>query len=204
MVAGPGRKTDINTVPQSNDELQRVVDFILNHADPGQLDVLRAALDRRQAGGPTSQNPNAMDFQEMARRTISGHGGLQGHMQMPDVSSMTRNLVRGMIKDQAPEIGEQELEILLEKWVPSGGKQAPHSGAEDSLPRDALMNMVRQFLHYSDGRMVDRELRELKAAAHDWPKRYWEVFSDRTRELLAHCINGQISEKEFWKAMQQG
>ena len=189
--------------PQSdNPELHRIVDYILNRAGPGELDVLRAALDRRQGSEVQSGRPEDMDFQEMARRTISGHDGLQGHMQMPDVKSMTRRLVTGMLKAEAPGISDQEVEILLDRWVPDPEKQS--AGREAELPRDVFYNMVRQFLHYSDGRMTDRELRQLKEAMHDWPKRYWEVFSDRTRHLLAHCIEGKISEDAFWRDLQAG
>ncbi len=158
--------------------------------------MIRSALDRKQAGSVDTQSPGAMDFNEMARRTISGHGGLQGHMQMPDVKSMTRRLVANMIKAEAPNITEKELEILLDQWAPDAPGKV---GREKELPREVWLSMVRQFLLYGTGRLSQREQRELKSTMPDWTDRYWSLFSEQTRQLLTDCIKGQIPEDEFWK-----
>ena len=181
------------------DRIESVLDFILNRATQGELEIMRTALERR-LGPAIPGNVGALDFGEMAKK-ISGDLG--GRFQMPgmdQVHDMTRNLVKNMIQEQQPDIPPEHLELLLDEWVPKPGKDEP--GREAAMPRDVLNSMVEQFAAFSLGQLPAEEDKSLRGEMPNWPEKYWEIFSPRTKALIKGLINGQMDLGEFRTAFR--
>ncbi len=176
-------------------EFMRAMEFITNRASDQELLGLKIAIDQRLrgAGGASS-----LDFEAMSRDVMRQFQGKFGIGK--DFHKMTREMVGRMIRVQQPDISDRDLAVLLDQWVPDPTKaKAADAGKEHEIPRDALLNMIRQFTSYSLGRLKDEEARELKAAMPDWTNRYWDVFSVITRSAIRELIRGSIDEKQFWE-----
>ena len=123
-----------------------------------------------------------LDFKRMARESA---GRLK--MQMPDINAMARDMVRNLIFQAQPDISIEELEQLVDHYVPDEKRR--QAAREQALPRDLLENMIRQFVAYGRGTLPTSEEAELRAAMPDWPQKYWDYFSEPTRRLVRELIN---------------
>ena len=121
-----------------------------------------------------------------------------------------------MIKTEAPELRDVQVDQLLNEWVPDprmpkpGGhrRDAPDDSgssagrqAEGALPSDVLLTMVRQFAAYSTGELTAEEEAELSIEVPDWQNRYWELFSSVIRKLISMYAKGTISDRDFWSGV---
>ena len=167
-------------------ELERVLDFILNRATEADLNAMEMAMKRRGKSGLDSIA--ALDFGKMAKEMVQGFGEQFG--VGADAHAMTRRLVTSMILERVPEISVEELELLLDEWVP--GPNAVKRGKENKLPPDAIYSMVNQFVDYSLGKMPQKELLELKKSMPDWTSRYWDIFSQDTKFMIKDLLDGKI------------
>ena len=202
-----------------NDEsdLYEVVDFILNKADEGAIEVIRSALRRREEHGGSS-GAMGVDVRKLAHETAQGVSDQIG-LSTGRIRTMVRDFVREMLQKQAPELAEEQIEALLEEWVTGKGNEStedraqnevdpPQSGFEagskdrppqmGNLPPDAILTMVRQFIAYSTGGMTVSEEIELKRAMPDWHDRYWKSFPQVIRKLLSLFLKGAIGSGQFW------
>jgi hypothetical protein len=109
---------------------------------------------------------------------------------------MSKRLVVEMILQQYPNISDEELQAMLDKFVPDEA-QRRNEGLE--LPRELRISMLDQFIRYSVGRMPADEQNELKRASPDWVQRYWSAFSPRHRALLGQLLKGEIDSDDFWR-----
>lgn len=163
-----------------DEAIYHIVDYLLNEASESELDAVEEALRRRRQRGPLE----SMNFQEMARKATS-----QFQMNMPDFQGITRGLVRNLILQHEPGISSQELEVLLDHYVPSPEKErARDSEREKEIPAEILQSMIRQFVSYSLGRMSDAEEKQLRDAMPDWPGQYWNAFSQETRTFIRDLV----------------
>ena len=173
-------------------ELYRTVDFILNRASTRDLEVLKAALERRQRD--SHSRLSAGNIRGMAHDLA---GSVSQQLEsIGDVKEMTRQYIRNMVRKTLPNLPEEQLDLMLEEWVPSREDAA----TEANLPVDLVRSMVVQFVDYSLGRMSAADKAELKG---DWSKRYWAVFSERTQGLVRELLMGVIGEKDFWERLDQ-
>ncbi len=168
-------------------ELYRTVDYILNRASERDLDAVQAALETRQR-----DSRNRLSSGNIRGMAHDLAGAVSQQLEsIGDINEMTKNYIREMVRKTVPEIPEEQLELMLEEWVPDRRRQV----SEENLPRDVVRSMVVQFVDYSVGRMTDKDKAELKK---DWSRRYWSAFSQRTRGLIRELLMGAINEKQFW------
>ncbi len=179
------------------EEMLKILDFILNRSTYGDLEVIQEAIKRRTRDIRTGIG--GIDVREIAKKTAQS---IQKQIGTADeVTKMVRRFVKDIISQQQPEISEEQLEKILNRYVPAA-KEGDSTGDDDSggieerLPPDIIQSMLVQFIDYSLGRMSAEEKKEL---APDWEMRYWNVFSPRLRRLLSKLIKGKISEGGFWR-----
>jgi hypothetical protein len=197
--------------------LYHIIDFILNHAESSELEVIRAALRKREGGGPvedaTSFGKNIGKMANDMAAKVSEQVGVS----QEQIRNTVRGFVRDMIRREAPELRETQIEELLDEWVPGkGGKSrrsespagdpAGHpagdpSGDKGKLPADVILTMVRQFAAFGTGSMTVAEENSLNAAMPDWQQRYWARFSQTTRKLITLFVKGVIPESDFWEGI---
>lgn len=176
-----------------NPQLMAVLEFILHRATPAELETIAAALQRR--GNATA---GGMNFGDMAATMTRG---LSDRFKMPDnVNQITRNMVKSMIRQHEPNIPEEQLEILLDQWVPDPEKIK--EGQVSKYPPEAIYSMAEQFVQYGIGNMPEKEAAELKRLMPDWHEKYWNIFSPTLRNMLAEVIRGQMNLQDFRKRLR--
>lgn len=187
--------------------LYNIVDIILNQAEPHELEVIRAALRRRESGNISDDGSGATLGQNIGRMAtdMASKVSQQVGASEESVRNTVRSFVRDMIHREAPELRPEQVEELIDEWVDGKQKRAPKSSADGAsaggLPADVAITMVRQFLAYTTGSMTVVEEKGLQEAMGEWQKKYWERFSPVTRKLIGLHVKGVISQEDFWNGM---
>ena len=187
-------------------KLYQIIDFILNHAEIHELDVIRAALRKREGGDPSEDGSGATFGQNISK--MASDMASQVRDQVGVSEEQVRNTVRGFVSDmlsrEAPELRASQVEELLDEWVPGiGGKpkrrqEAAGGSAEGRLPSDVLLTMIRQFAAFGTGAMTVAEETSLDKAMQGWQQKYWDRFSSVTHKLITLYVKGVMSERDFW------
>ena len=173
-----------------NDPLYLVLDYILNKATSAQLEVIGEALKRRavDAPGPASFSPRNM-AQRLSRNIEQQLGASL------DVPQIARKIVRDLIRQKEPGIKEQEIEVLLDNWLPGTRRRStPAAG----LPPDALIAMVATFLSAERSGLSPEETRDLPEG---WKDRYWQSFPPAVQGAIEELRQGRVSESSFWETL---
>jgi hypothetical protein len=100
-----------------------------------------------------------------------------------------------IIKQNAPELTEDQISELTSAWIPGAGGEAGKEGS--NLPPAVLLSMIEQFVSYSQGTMAKPEEKGLRAELGAWPERYWKAFPEVIRLILSDYLKNIINEKEF-------
>jgi hypothetical protein len=169
-----------------------IIDFILNRATEKELIAIKAALDRRTKG-KLSTGKSLSDMVTASTSKISE----QMKIPMDQIRNSVKDMVVRLIKQNAPDITDQQLAILLDEWVPDSTKKSQKK--QSGLPPDALLTMIKQFIAFSVGQMPKEEEATLRREMHDWPEKYWNAFPESIRLRISDFLKARIDEKEFWK-----
>lgn len=180
----------------------QVLDLIMNEADQSDLKVLEEALKRRRKDlsrvGMGKMNP-----QQLARETAR-QVRQQMDISMPDIHGIVRNMVADMIRQKAPEIGEEDLAQLLDHWVPDEEEQKKRQAAQTSkIPADALLTMIKQFVAHKSGGMSRLEEMKLREEIPEWPDKYWSCFPVHIQKLIVLFLENQLDSASFWQEIQK-
>ena len=183
----------------ANEELVRALDYILNRCNERDIDAIAAAIVRRRKDismfGSMPAIPNARALAEQLNSQLNIQGSIDG------LKNSVRDYVVRIIKQQAPELSDRQIEELTRSWVPesapSGRPRSQTAGQESSLPVNVLASMVDQFVSFSMGRMEEEEDKALRREIGPWPDKYWKAFPQVIRLLITDFIKGEISESDF-------
>ncbi len=184
------------------DRLYKIVEFILNIAEAEELEVIQAALHKRLTdpgrGRHIGVNPGRIASESASR--ISE----QVEMSKNTISEMAANFAANIIRQNAPELSEAQVQELLGEFMPesAGGKpkraRASSSGAAGGgLPGGLLVQMVDQFVEYSLGAMPPAEQIRMEEEIPGWKKKYWDAFPEQIRKLISLLLEGEIDHERF-------
>jgi hypothetical protein len=191
----------------ANQELVKTLDYILNRCTGRDIEAVSAALLRRQkdiamfGDKPTIPDPRRLSEEITSQLNIEGN--IEG------LKNSIRDYAIRIIRQQAPELSDAQIEELTGAWIPGKGnaargrKQGRGSsagqslGLETSVPHDVLASMIDQFTSFSLGRMEEEEDRALRKEMGPWPDKYWKAFPPVIRLLIKDFIKGEIEEGEF-------
>jgi hypothetical protein len=173
-------------------DLIRVIDFILNRATEKELTAVRAALERRSKG-KLATGKSLSDIVSASTSTISE----QMKIPIDQIKNSVQEIVTRLIKQNAPEITDEQLSVLLDEWVP--GSRPKSRKKRPGLPADALVTMIRQFIAFSVGQMPKDQEATLRREMPDWPGQYWNAFPEEIRLSISSFLKGRMDEKNFWK-----
>jgi hypothetical protein len=173
-------------------ELVRVLDYILNRCDEKNIEAVAAAVVRRRRdltmfGGAK----NLPDPEKLARELVPQ---INTSATINGMKEMVRSMALRIIKQEAPELTEEQAAELTRTWIP-GPKSGEEGGRE--LPGDLLEAMINQFVAFSLGRMGPEEDKNLRAEIGAWPERYWNAFPPVVRLIITDFLNGEFAEGEF-------
>lgn len=171
-------------------ELVRVLDYILNRGDAASIEAVAAAVIRRKRDLELFGSAGLPDPAQWARKTASQ---LEGGAALEGIRSTVRRMAEELIRREAPELSDGQLEELLDPWM---GNSTAGTG-EKTLQPDLLAEMVHQFIAFSAGRMDGETQKQLEVQLGSWPKRYWSAFPPVVRSLINDLLKGSLSEREF-------
>ena len=168
-----------------------IIDFILNRATEKELIAIRAALDRRSKG----KLATGKSLSDMVTSTASK---MTERMTIPmeQIQSTVRDMVIRLIKQNAPDISDEQLNALLKEWVPDTRKKSGKK--EHNIPSDALITMINQFIAFSIGQMPKQKEITLRKEMPDWPEKYWNAFPEAIQISISSFLKGNLNEKDFW------
>jgi hypothetical protein len=179
----------------NDDPLYFVIDFILNKATSAELEVVAEALKRRTADtkGFGGLSPRSM-AQNMARNVEKQLGGSF------DAGTIARKIVSDLVRQKEPAISDEELEVLLNNWLPGQARRQQAQGPAKTQPSppDPLVGKVATYLAAEFGSLSAQETRELPA---DWKAHYWESFPVPVRALIQERLQNRITEIAFWERL---
>ena len=191
------------------DQLYKLVDLILNHATEDELEVLQAAIDRRNGDEEGAQGSGgAFQFSPKKMAEESAHSiADQVSYSQDTIRNMIKNFAVDIIRQNAPELSDGQVRELLEAWVPdpessTGKRQAERKAGnqtqERSIPSDMLIAMIEQFIAYSEGRLPVRQQAQLRREMGEWQDTYWQWFPPEIRDAIALYLKGTIDKETFW------
>lgn len=183
-------------------ELEGVLNLILNESDFQEIEVIQTALQRRAQDlnrvGSVRGNLKGM-AQKAAQQTEAQLGFSQER-----IHAMATDLIRGMLKEKAPELTESQIEELLGAWAPAPGAERPkpvHKAPD--LPVDAILTMTEDFLASAEGRMSVRRESELREHfGTNWRKAVWDLLPERVCRLIVVFLEGKIGRDTFWNEVE--
>jgi hypothetical protein len=174
-------------------ELVKTLDYILNRCDEGAIEAVSAAVVRRKrdlamfGGMGRLPDPKRMAKELASQINVNATiGGLAGTV---------RNMAARIVRQEAPELDDEQVEGLVNAWVPGAGRQG--SSAGDAVPAGLLLAMIGQFTAYSQGTMDPAEERELRSEMGAWPDRYWKSFPRVVQLIISGYLKGEMGEEEF-------
>jgi hypothetical protein len=178
-------------------ELVQVMDYILNRCDEVSIDVVAAAVARRQqelsmfGGSIDVPNPQRM-AKEISGKINAGIG-----VSVEGLRKSIQDMTVRIIRQQAPELSDGQVEELTKAWVPDNAGASANSGEQSAPPRDMLVSMIEQFVSFSRGTMSKTEDNTLRAEMGSWPERYWKTFPQVIRLIITDFLKDRITEEEY-------
>ncbi|TCW60414.1 hypothetical protein [Treponema sp. J25] len=110
-------------------ELVKVLDYILNRCDARSIEVVAAAVVRRKRDLAMFGEQKIPDPQSWAK-AVASQINLQGSLD--SIRATVRNMVVEMLRREAPELTDAQIEELLEAWgVPSPGTGGTERAEQD-------------------------------------------------------------------------
>jgi hypothetical protein len=183
----------------ANQELVRTLDYILNRCDEREIEAVAAAVVRRRRDiAMFGSMPVAPDPRRLAEE-INSQLNIEGNIE--SLKNSLRDYAIRIIKQQAPELSDEQLEELTRAWIPerqgSPAKSKAGKKSEDSFPQDMLASMIDQFVSFSLGRMEEEEDQALRDEMGPWPDKYWNSFPQVIRLLIKDFLKGEMDETDF-------
>ncbi|GHV95172.1 hypothetical protein AGMMS50293_14920 [Spirochaetia bacterium] len=176
-------------------ELVQTLDYILNRCDESAIDVLAEAVVRRRreltlmGGAVNIPNPQRM-AKEISEQISAGVGG-----SIEGLKKSIQDMTMRIIRQQAPELTDEQVEELTRAWVPDANGGGEGQGVK--APRELMASMIDQFVAFSQGTMDETEDKILRDEMGAWPERYWKAFSPVIRLIITDFIKDKITEEEF-------
>jgi hypothetical protein len=184
----------------ANQELVRTLDYILNRCNERDIEAVAAAIIRRRkdiamfGSMPVAPDPGSLAKELTAQLNIEGN--------IESLKNSVRDYAIRIIKQQAPELTDGQIEELTRSWIPqkaygAKGRGKQKGGLDESMPRDILASMVDQFVSFSLGRMEEEEDNALRLEMGPWPDKYWNAFPNVVRLLIKDFLKGEVDEAGF-------
>lgn len=187
--------------PGGRDELAAALDYILNRAGDAEFEVLAKAFERRRSDMTRFARLGGHS-PDRAARDMAGAIQEQVGASANSIRGMVRGFVAELIRKDAPEIPEADLEALLSEWVPDpAARRERVARAKRELPADAVVAMLRDFIDFSEGRMLPSRQKELWDMDPRWQDSYFEAFPPELSAFLKARLARAMDDETFWTAV---
>ncbi|HUX36551.1 MAG TPA: hypothetical protein VMV44_01495 [Rectinemataceae bacterium] len=201
--------------------LERTLDFILNEADEEEFEVVRKACERRMRDGGAFASLGSSSSTVLAKKMAASVEEAMGS-SLDSVRKLTRGFVADIILKNEPDIGEEDLEALLEHYLPTAGAGGrPAAGGETGetggdnvsdamakghaeelpLPAEMLLYMTRDFVSFSEGSMAPSRQKELWDEMPRWQDDYWKALPPSIKAIVKAYLEGRMGAETFTTAL---
>ena len=183
----------------ANPELVKTLDFILNRCDEQEIEIVAESVVRRRRDLTMFGGASAIPDPRRMAKEINAQFKMEESIET--LQESIRDYAIRIIRKEAPELTDAQIEELTRSWVPEGKleklAQGQEGAAESAIPQDLLSSMVEQFVSFSLGQMEDKEDQALRKEMGQWPDKYWKAFPQVIRLLVTDYIKGEINETEY-------
>jgi hypothetical protein len=178
-------------------ELIRALDFILNRCDDAAIEAVAQAVVRRRRELALFGGAVRMPDPQRWASELSSQLNLQGAID--GLTKSVRDYAVRIIKQEAPELSDAQIEELTRSWIPSAsrGEDYPDPSQKGKIPRDLLAGMIDQFISFSLNRLEAAEEEALRKEMGPWPDRYWRAFPPVFRAIIKDFLKGEMTEADF-------
>ena len=192
-------------------ELMEVLDFILNRCSAKEMDAIDAAVKRRKNDlGSGMVNPQ--EFAKKLSRTVSD----SINTSISGLQESLKDFAWDLVQKENPNLTEDELNHIVNAMIPDilaskkqssaaevlrSGKSLVVDGKVNGVPVDAMLDMVLQFISFSNGTLPPEQERALCNAVGDWSRSYWQSFPESLQSLIRSYLKQEISGEVFQQAL---
>ena len=121
-----------------------------------------------------------------------------------------------LVRKENPNLTEDELNHIVDAMIPDilatkkqssaadvikSGKSLVVDGKVNGVPVDAMLDMVLQFISFSNGTLPPEQERALCNALGDWSRSYWQSFPESLQSLIRSYLKNEISSDVFQQAL---
>jgi hypothetical protein len=181
-------------------ELETVLDYILNKADEAEFEVIAKACERRKNDRSAFARIGGLGPNAQAHKMADNIQTQMGY-SLDGIRATVKEYVADIIRKNAPEVSEEQLQELLDAYVPDPDKAAKQKKKNSPYPPEALLSMARQFVEYAEGRMAPSRQREIWEQMPRWQDEYWAAFPGEMKALIKAYLDGQIDGDTFNTAL---
>jgi len=184
----------------ASQELVRALDYILNRCNERDIEAIAAAIIRRRRDiAMFGSMPVAPDPRRLAEEITSQ---LNINENIEGLKTSVRDYAIRIIKQQAPELTDRQIQELTRSWIPgskdsAGSRKKAEGASQQSIPEDLLASMIDQFVSFSLGQMEEEDDRALRRDIGPWPDKYWKAFPQVIRLLITDFLKGEMDESDF-------
>ena len=192
-------------------ELMEVLDFILNRCSAKEMDAIDAAVKRRKSDlGSGMVNPQ--EFAKKLSRTVRD----SINTSISGLQESLKDFAWDLVQKENPNLTEDELNHIVDAMIPDilaskkqssaaevlrSGKSLVVDGKVNGVPVDAMLDMVLQFISFSNGTLPPEQERALCNALGDWSRSYWQSFPESLQSLIRSYLKQEISGEVFQQAL---
>jgi len=176
------------------------LDYILNQASEDEFEAIVKACERRRRDLTLFASIGGVNPERAAHNAAEAVESSMG-ASMEGIRGMIRGFVEDIIRKNAPEVTEEQLDELLAAYVPDPKTREAAAPESSSLPSDALLAMVKDFTDYSLGRMAPSAQQALWERMPRWQEEYWESFPPELKAFIKAFLESRIDAETFWSAV---
>ena len=192
-------------------DLMEVLDFILNRCSAKEMDAIDAAVKRRKHDlGSGVINPET--FAKNLSKTVSN----SINTSIAGLQESLKDFAWDLVQKENPNLTEDELNHIVNAMIPDilaskkqssaaevlrSGKSLVVDGKVNGVPVDAMLDMVLQFISFSNGTLPPEQERALCNALGDWSRSYWQSFPESLQSLIRSYLKQEISGEVFQQAL---
>jgi hypothetical protein len=183
----------------AREDLRGVIDYILNRADPAEIEVIVKAVQRRQRDAHLYAKIGGVSPGRAAKETAARVSEQLGATK-ESLEGLVRGFIQDIIQKNAPGIPQADLAAVTEHYMRSGKDSGSAAGA-NALPSEAILAMVKRFVSYSSGAMAPSEQKALWDEMPRWQDAYWKAFPAEVKAFVEAFLAGKLGQEEFWAAL---
>jgi hypothetical protein len=170
--------------------IKKAIDDFFATASEEELLELQTLLEKKKSGNKILGKIDVNSIANKFSTEIKERMGLTTEQ----INRTARSAVRQMMYQYDPNIPEEQINVLLDQWVPD------RNSKKFKVSPDIMRTMISQFVAYGRGELTDDHL---KSFPEGWAKKYWSNFPVSIQKIVDAYIKDRINRNDFWEAVEE-